>query len=81
MQTVEHAQDVNPKTDVERRYIPRKDGGRGLGEVETAFKIATIGFDHYVKNKDGQYPKQMLEHDRTKTKNSITKNPIKFRKS
>ena len=27
MQTVEHTQDVNPKTDVERRHIPRKDGG------------------------------------------------------
>ena len=71
---------LHPKADVERLYIPRKDGGRGLIEVETAFKIATIGFNHYLKSKDGQYPKQALEHDRTKTKNSITKNMSKFKR-
>ena len=70
---------LHPKADVERLYIPRKDGGRGLIEVETAFKIATIGFDHYLKNKDGQYPKQVLEHDTSKAKHSITKNAIKFK--
>ena len=67
---------LHPKADVERLYIPRKDGGRGLSEVETAFKIATIGLDHYLKNKDGQYPKQVLEHDTSKAKNSVTKNGI-----
>lgn len=70
---------LHPKADVERLYIPRKDGGRGLIEVETAFKIATIGLDHYRKNKDGQYPKQVLEHDTSKAKNSVTKNAIEFK--
>ena len=70
---------LHPKADVERLYIPRKDGGRGLIEVETAFKIATIGLDHYLKKKDGQYPKQVLEHDTSKAKNSVTKNAIKFK--
>ena len=70
-----------PKADVEKLYIPRKDGGSGLIEVETAFKIATIGLDHYLKNKDGQYPKQVLGHDRySKVKNSITKNASKFKR-
>ena len=40
---------LHPKADVERLYIPRKDGGRGLIDVETAFKTATIGLDHYLK--------------------------------
>ena len=43
----------HPKTNVERLYIPRNDGERGLIEVETAFKTATIGLDHYLKHKDG----------------------------
>ena len=34
---------LHSKADVERLYISRKDGGRGLIKVETAFKIATIG--------------------------------------
>ena len=43
----------HPKANVERLYIPRKDGGGGLIEVETAFKTATIGLDHHLKHKDG----------------------------
>ena len=40
---------LHPKADVERLYLPRKYGGRGLIEVETAFKAATIRLDHYLK--------------------------------
>ena len=69
---------LHPKAGVERLYIPRKDGGRGLIDVETAFKTATIGLDHYLKHKEGQYPKQVLEHERSKAKYSITKNATKF---
>ena len=58
---------LHPKTDVERLYIPRKDGGRDLIEVETAFKIVTIGLDHYLKN-EGQYPRQVLAHDTLRPK-------------
>ena len=52
---------------------------RGLIEGETAFKTATIGLDHYLKHK-GQYPKQLLEHERSKAKNPITKNAAKFKR-
>lgn len=55
---------LHPEVDVERLYIPRKDGGGGLTEVETALKTATIGLHHYLKHKEGQYPKQVLEHER-----------------
>ena len=65
---------LHPKVDVERLYIPRKDGERGLIDVKTAFKTVTIGLDHYLKHKEGQYPKKVLEHEQSKTKNSITKN-------
>ena len=43
---------LHPKADVERLYIPRKDGGRGLNDVETAFKTATMGLDHYLEHKE-----------------------------
>ena len=70
---------LHPKADVERLYIPRKDGGRGLIDVETAFKTA-IGPDHYLKHKEGQYRKQMLEDERSKSKNLRTKNATKLKK-
>ena len=71
---------LHPKADVERLYLPRRDAGRGLIEVETAFKTATIGLDHYLKHKERCYPKQLLEHDRSKATNSITKNATKFKR-
>ena len=71
---------LHPKADVERLYNPRKDGGRGLIDVETAFKTATIGLDHYLKHKEGQYPKQLLEDERSKSKNPRTKNATKLKK-
>ncbi|CAH3024753.1 unnamed protein product, partial [Porites evermanni] len=54
---------LHPKADVERLYIPRKDGGRGLIDEETAFKTATV-----------------LDHERSKAKNSISKNATKFKR-
>ena len=59
---------LHPKADMQRLYIPRKDGGRGLTEVEKAFKTATMGLDYYMKHKEGQYPEQVLEHQRSKAK-------------
>ena len=44
---------LHPKADVERLYLPRRDAGRSLNKVETAFKTATIGLDHYLKHKEG----------------------------
>ena len=34
---------LHPKADEERLYIPRKDGGRGLIDVETALETEAIG--------------------------------------
>ena len=59
---------LHHKADVEGLYIPRKDGWRGLTDVETAFRTATIGLDHYLKHKEGRYPKQVLEHERSNAK-------------
>ena len=40
---------LHPKADMERLYIPRKDGERGLIDVETAFKTITIALNHYLR--------------------------------
>ena len=65
---------------METLFIPRKDGGRGLIDVETAFKTATIGLHHYLKHKEGQYPNRCLIKNDLKKKNSMTKNAIKFKR-
>ena len=42
---------LHPKVDVERLYIPRKGGERGLIDAETAFKTVAIGLDHNLRRR------------------------------
>ena len=43
----------HPKADVDRPYIPRKAGGRGLVQLEITYKKKnTIGLNTYLNNKD-----------------------------
>ena len=39
---------LHPKSDVDRLYIPRKDGGRGVRAIEDCVKVAVTGLDVYV---------------------------------
>ena len=40
---------LHPKSDVDRLYIPRKEGGRGLQSVEDTVAIAIAGLESYVR--------------------------------
>ena len=59
---------LHPKADMERLYIPRKDGGRGLIDVETAFKTATIALNHYLRHKEGNIQSRCWNMKDLKTK-------------
>ena len=39
---------LHPKSDVERLYLPRKDGGRGLIAIEDCEELAVRGLKVYV---------------------------------
>ena len=39
---------MHPKSDVERLYIPRKEGGRGLIFIEDCVELAIRGSEVYV---------------------------------
>ena len=38
----------HPKSDIDRLYIPRKEGGRGLISTEDCVELAIRGFELYV---------------------------------
>ena len=40
----------HPKSDVNRLYLPRKEGGRGLVQLELSLKTSIIGMDTYLNN-------------------------------
>ena len=39
---------MHPKSDVDRLYIPRKEGGRGLISIEDCVELAIRGLEVYV---------------------------------
>ena len=40
----------HPKSDVHRLYLPRKEGDRGLVQLELSLKTSVIGMDIYLNN-------------------------------
>ena len=40
---------LHSKSNVDRLYIPRKEGGRGLQGVKEAVKLTNLGLENYVK--------------------------------
>ena len=42
----------HPKADMDRLYIPRKEGRRGLVQLEITYKTTTIDLNTYLNNKD-----------------------------
>ena len=41
---------LHPKSNVDRLYIPRREGGRGLQGVEEAVKVTNLGLENYEKD-------------------------------
>ena len=70
----------HPKADVDRLYLPRSDGGRGLVQLELSFKTTTIGLDTYLSNTNDQLLSIVKSHDSKKKLFSIKKDATKFKK-
>ena len=40
----------HPKADLSSMYIPRKEGGRGMMNLEMAYKTTTISLNSYLQS-------------------------------
>ncbi|XP_031556859.1 uncharacterized protein LOC116293560 [Actinia tenebrosa] len=68
----------HPKADVDRIYLPRKEGGRGLIQIENSYKLSTVGMNVYINEKDDKHVKLVLQHEMAKKKYSIVREADKF---
>jgi hypothetical protein len=41
----------HPKADIDRLYVKRKGGGRGLSQIEAAYKTEIINIADYLNKK------------------------------
>ena len=69
---------LHPKSDVDRLYLPRCKGGRGLLQVELAYKTATIGMKSYLEHSEDWMMQTVLRHETSKSGHSIVKEACKF---
>ena len=69
---------LHPKSDVDRLYLPRGKGGRGLLQVEQSYRVATIGMCKYLECSNDWMIKMVLKHEQNKSLHSIVKESIKY---
>jgi hypothetical protein len=71
----------HPKTDIDRLYVERKEGGRGLSQIEAAYKPEIINIAEYLnkKYKEDQFVNIIRSHDSSQPNmNSTVTAPAKI---
>ena len=66
----------HPKADMDRMYLPRNEGYRGLIQLETAHKTATIRLDTCFNTKNDPLLVIAKEHQKNKTKQKKNKEKV-----
>ena len=56
----------HPKADVDRLYLPRSSGGRGMIQLELSYKTATIGMRKYLEHSDDWMMQLVFNHENGK---------------
>ena len=70
----------HPKADVDRLYLPRARGGRGLTQVELSHKTTTIGFAAYLTSTNDSLLRIVQQRESRKKLYSMPKEAAKFKK-
>jgi len=71
----------HPKADIDRLYVKRKEGGRGLVQIEVAYKAEIINIAEYLSTnyKEDQFVNIVKRHESTQPDmNSIIKTAAKI---
>ena len=68
----------HPKSDVDRLYLPRTAGGRGLIQLERSYKSTTIAPDKYLQEMLDTPLHFFKDHEDRKSLYSISRQSMKF---
>ena len=71
---------LHPKADVDRLYIPRKDGGRGLISIEDCVNDEELSLAEYIENSNEDFLKCVKEEGFMRETNGISMNTIKSKR-
>ena len=68
----------HPKSKIDRLYLQRNNGGRGLIHLENFYKSPTIGLFHYLSNTEDWMLKLVHLYENSKKLHAIVKEANKF---
>ena len=68
----------HPKADIDRLYIPRTEGGRGMIQLELSLKTTTIGIQKHLETTKDWMLQLVNIHEQSKKLHSIKKESTKF---
>ena len=68
----------HPKSDVDRLFLPRTEGGRGLIQLELSYKSTTISLDKYLQETQDILLHFFKDHDDRKSLYSIRRQSMNF---
>ena len=68
----------HPRADVDRLYIKRKDGGRGLLELQSLHQQSILSLAEYIRTEDGRLIQMVRKNDDLKRKFSLQKEANKI---
>ena len=69
---------LHPKSDVDRLYMPRSMGGRGLIQIELSYKTTTVGMKEYLECCNDWMLRLVYQHESTKKLHATIKEAEKF---
>ena len=72
---------LHPKSDVDRLYIKRKEGGRGLMSVERCVREEEDSLSFYIANSEENLVKGVAAAETINTEDTVTSGEFKKQKS
>ena len=60
----------HPEVDVERLYVPRREGNKGLMQLKISFKTTTVGLRKYLSTTNHWMLQLVLFYDAGKSQNN-----------
>ena len=69
----------HPKANVERIYLPRQIGGRGLTQLELTYKTTTVGLNVYLEQTEDPLLKLVHRVEKNKKLYSVVKDVSKIK--
>lgn len=70
----------HPTADIDKLYLPRISGGRGLIQIEATYKTTTIDLEAYINSNTDELLDIIRDHDKVRNRKSLQQKAANFKR-